>query len=228
MTQASDGGDLILVGDSLFAEIAYEYFTYDSPFDVVAFSVEADYRTRESFLGLPVVDFESVQDAYAPADHHVHVAVTYGEINRVRTRLAAAAKGKGYRLASYVSSHAFVWRNVELGEHCFIFEDNTVQPFVRIGNNVILWSGNHIGHHSVIHDNCFISSHVVVSGSVEIGENSFLGVNSTLVNDIAIGADTWIGPHVTVTRDAAAGSMFRPARSELRDRSSLDVFGIES
>ena len=51
------------------------------------------------------------------------------------------------------------------GDNCFILEDNTVQPFVTIGNNVTLWSGNHIGHDSVIEDDCFISSHVVVSGT---------------------------------------------------------------
>ena len=77
--------------------------------------------------------------------------------------------------ASYVSPRAFVWRNVKLGEHCFIFENNVLQPFVNIGDNVVLWSGNHIGHHSKIGDHCFVSSHVVVSGFCDIGANCFLG-----------------------------------------------------
>jgi UDP-3-O-[3-hydroxymyristoyl] glucosamine N-acyltransferase len=99
---------------------------------------------------------------------------------------------------------------------------------VTVGSNVVMWSGNHIGHHSTIRDNAFISSHVVVSGSVDVGENSFLGVNATLVNDIAIGRDTWIGPHVVVTRDVEPGSVYRPARSDKRDVSSLELFGIET
>ena len=94
-----------------------------------------------------MVEFEALEQSYAPDAHDLFVAVTYGQLNRLRTRLAEAAKVKGYRLASYVSSRAFVWRNVTFGEHCFVFEDNTVQPFVRIGDNVVLWSGNHIGHH---------------------------------------------------------------------------------
>jgi sugar O-acyltransferase (sialic acid O-acetyltransferase NeuD family) len=218
---------LVIVGDSLFAEIAHQYFIHDSPYEVVAFAVESEYLERERFCELPVGAFETLEQTHDPAEHDVYVAITYGQVNRLRTRLAAAAKEKGYALASYVSSNAFVWRNVELGEHCFIFEDNTVQPFVRIGNNVVLWSGNHIGHHSVIRDNCFISSHVVVSGSVDIGENCFLGVNSTLVNDISIGPDCWIGPHVVLTRDVDPGSMYRPARSDLRDQTSLEFFGVE-
>ena len=218
---------LIIVGDSLFAQIAYEYFTHDSPYEVVGFSVEASYRKRDELMGLPVVDFETLAERHDPGDHDVYAALTYGQVNRVRRRLADDAKQRGFGLASYVSSNAFVWRNVELGEHCFIFEDNTIQPFVEIGSNVVMWSGNHIGHHSTIRDNVFISSHVVVSGSVDVGENAFLGVNSTLVNDIAIGRDAWIGPHVVVTRDVEPGSVYRPARSEKRDVSSLELFGIE-
>ncbi len=37
-----------------------------------------------------------------------------------------------------------------------LLEDNTIQPFVSIGN-VTLWSGNHIGHHSTIHDHYSVS-----------------------------------------------------------------------
>jgi sugar O-acyltransferase (sialic acid O-acetyltransferase NeuD family) len=217
---------LVIVGDSLFAEIAFEYFTHDSPYTPVAFAVEREYRKRDELFGLPVVDFESLAERFPPGEHSVYVALVYTQLNRLRARLAAASKELGYELASYVSSKAFVWRNVELGEHCFIFENNVVQPFVRVGDNVVMWSGNHIGHHSQIRDNVFISSHVVVSGSVDIGENSFLGVNSTLVNDITIGRDTWLGPDVTVTRDAPVGSVYRPARSERRDLSSYELFSV--
>ncbi len=154
-------------------------------------------------------------------------AITYGQLNRLRTRLADDAASRGFGLASYVSSRAFVWRNVELGEHCFVFEDNTIQPFVKIGRNCVLWSGNHVGHHSTIGDNVFVSSHVVISGSVQIGDNCFLGVNSTLVNDISIGRDTWVGPSVPITRDVAAGTVWRPARGDKRDSSSYELFGVE-
>jgi sugar O-acyltransferase (sialic acid O-acetyltransferase NeuD family) len=220
-------GKLVLVGDSLFAEIAYEYFTHDSSYDVVAFAVEAEYRKRDELFELPVVDFESIAERFPPGQHSVYVALVYTQLNRLRTRLADSAQGLGYRLASYVSSNAFVWRNVELGEHCFIFEDNTLQPFVKVGRNVVMWSGNHIGHHSRVRDNVFISSHVVVSGSVDIGENSFLGVNSTLVNDVTIGRDTWLGPHVTITRDTEPAGVYRPARSERRETTSYELFDVE-
>jgi sugar O-acyltransferase (sialic acid O-acetyltransferase NeuD family) len=201
-------GKLVVVGDSAIAEIAYEFFTHDSPYDVVAFAVDEAYLKRESLLGLPVVPFQRVEQWYPPASHSLFAAIGYNQLNRLRTRFAREGKAKGYRLASYVSSRAFVWRNVELGEHCFIFEHNVVQPFVKIGNNVILWSGNHIGHHSVIRDNVFVASHVVISGFCDVGENCFLGVNATVANNVTIKPDCLIGAGAMILRDTEEGKIY--------------------
>jgi len=184
---------LIVIGDGPFAEIAYEYFTHDSPHRVVAFSVEQAYLKRDRLFDLPVMPFEQIERTYDPADHAFFVAITYTQGNALRTRLYDAARRKGYTPASYISSRAFVWPNCRIGEHCFIFENNVVQPFVVIGRNVVLWSGNHIGHHSTINDHCFLSSHVVVSGLCEIGAYCFLGVNSTVADHVAIGHHCVIG-----------------------------------
>lgn len=218
---------LILVGDSAFAEIAYEYFEADSDYEVIGFSVERTFLHKTEMFDLPIVPFENLESVFDPATHYVFVAIPYTNLNRLRTRLVAQAKQKGYKLASYVNSNASVWRNVQIGEHCFIFEDNTVQPFVKIGNNVVLWSGNHIGHHSTIRDNCFISSHVVVSGFCDVGENSFLGVNSIVSNDISVASDNWIGPNSTIMKNTEVGSLFKANASEPAKISALRAFKVD-
>ena len=205
---------LVIVGDSAFAEIAREYFDHDSDHEVVAFAVEEAFIKRESLLGLPVVPLEAMEKLFDPASHDAHVAVVYTQLNRLRARLCETVKAKGYRLASYVSSRAFVWRNVELGEHCFVFEDNTIQPFVRLGRNVVLWSGNHIGHHSVVRDNCFVSSHVVISGFCDIGESCFLGVNATIANNVTVGRDNWVGPSATLMANTEPALLFKSEPAE--------------
>ena len=192
---------LILIGDTAFAQVAYEYFTHDSPYEVVAFSVERTYLTKDSLFGVPVVPFEELSARFAPESHAFFVATTYAQMNGLRARLYQEAKSKGFAPASYISSRAFVWSNCQVGEHCFIFENNVVQPFVRIGNNVVLWSGNHIGHHSVVEDHCFLSSHVVVSGYVHIGQSCFLGVNATIANNLTIGHHCLIGAGSLVIGD---------------------------
>jgi sugar O-acyltransferase (sialic acid O-acetyltransferase NeuD family) len=218
---------LVIVGDSAFALIAYEYFEADSDYEVVGFSVERAYLKQQEMFGLPIVPFEELESVFDPATHEVYVATVYAQLNRLRTRLANAAKEKGYKLASYISPRAFVWPNVELGEHYFIFEDNTVQPFVKIGNNVVLWSGNHIGHHSTVRDNCFIASHAVISGFCDIGENSFIGVNATLANNVVLGKDNWIGPNVTIMKNTEMGALYKTDQPEPAKISALRFFKVK-
>ena len=226
MTEQEKKKKLVIVGDSAFAEIAREYFDADSAYEVVAFSVEEDFLKRQTLQGLPVVLFETLAETHNPQQHDVFVAVVYTQMNRLRTRLAAESRAKGFQLASFVSPHAFVWDNVELGEHCFIFEDNTLQPFVSVGDNVIMWSGNHIGHHSRISDNCFISSHVVISGFCEIGRNCFMGVNSTVANMVCIAEDNWIGPGLVIVKDTQAGQLYGATQPEPSRVSALRFFKV--
>jgi sugar O-acyltransferase (sialic acid O-acetyltransferase NeuD family) len=219
--------DLVLFGDSAFAEIAYEYFTHDSDYRVVAFTVHQQYVTRDTFKGLPVIPFETIESKFSPATCAMHVALTYNKLNRIRMSVYSQAKQKGYTLANYVSSRSFVWENVALGDNVFIFEDNTIQPFVRMGSNNVLWSGNHIGHHSVIGDHNFISSHVVVSGFCTIGDACFIGVNATMANNIQIGKDSFIGAGALITHTIPDGAYVKGPASAVEPRTTYQKFGIE-
>lgn len=217
---------LIIVGAGEFAEIACEYFTVDSPYEVKAFAVERQFLRTNELMGLPVVAFEELEERYAPDEYDCFVAVTYTQLNRVRARLFRAVKAKGFHCATYVSSHAFVWRNVVLGENCFIFENNVVQYSATIGDNVVLWSGNHVGHRAKVGDDCFVSSHVVISGYCEIGPRSFLGVNATIGDFVKIGADNVIGAGAVVLKETQPEKVYRGNPAEAAAVSSLRVFNV--
>ena len=193
---------LIIFGTGDIAQLAHFYFSTDSEYQVVAFTVDAAFMMGDKFCGLPVVAFEEVANKYPPKSYEFFIALSYSRLNSVRKQKYLAAKSLGYKLASYVSSHSTVLNAAQIGDNCFIFEDNTIQPFVTIGNNVTLWSGNHIGHHTIIHDHCFIASHVVVSGGVEIEESCFIGVNATLRDHIKIGKKCIIGAGTLLLSDA--------------------------
>ena len=99
-----------------------------------------------------------------------------------------------------------------IGRNCFILEDNTIQPFVKIEDNVTLWSGNHIGHHSTIDRHCFLASQIVVSGGVKIEEQCFIGVNATLRDHITVGARSIIGAGVLLLNSTEAQSVYKGSR----------------
>lgn len=195
---------LILFGAGQIAELAAFYFEHDTDHKVVAFTVDAQFVKEPNFQGKPVIAFEEIEKSYAPDEYAMFVAVSYSGLNKVRTEKVAAAKAKGYHLSTYVSSRATTFPGFEAKENCFILEDNTIQPFAQIGCNVTLWSGNHIGHHSVIEDNCFIASHVVISGGVCIGESSFVGVNATFRDHVSIGRKCVIGAGALVLANLEA------------------------
>ena len=200
---------LIIIGTGETANLAYEYFSYDSDYEVAGFAVNRDFRTLNTFRNCPVLDFEDIENTFSPTEFSAFVAMGSGELNYARTRLYKQTKNKGYNLASYISSRAFVWHNVKIGENCFIMENNVLQPFTSIENNVIMWSGNHLGHQSIIHDNCFITSHVVISGYCEIGHNTFIGVNSSIADGVKVAADNFIAMNSTINKNTKENTIYK-------------------
>lgn len=217
---------LVIFGTGDIAQLAHYYFSTDSKYEVVAFTVDAAYITEVMCCDLPIIPFEELVNRYSPDTHQLFAALSYSKLNAVRKEKYLAAKALGYTIASYISSKATILNDGRIGENCFIFEDNTIQPFVTIGNNVTLWSGNHIGHHSSIKDHCFIASHVVISGGVEIGEQCFIGVNATLRDHIKIGEKCVIGAGALMLTDAEPLGVYIGAATERSKVPSSRLRGI--
>jgi sugar O-acyltransferase (sialic acid O-acetyltransferase NeuD family) len=217
---------LIIIGIGETAEIAYEYFTFDSEYEVVGFSVNLVYIKAIDFLGLPIYDFENLEKNKSPELYEVYVAISHVKLNRSRAKIYKEAKEKGFKCANYVSSKAFVWKTVTLGDNVFIFENNVLQHKVKLGNNVTLWSGNHIGHRTVINDHVFISSHCVIAGFCEIGEYCFLGVNSTCNDKVRIAKDNIIGSSSLIWKDTEIAKVMVGAPAIASLRSSYDTSNL--
>jgi sugar O-acyltransferase (sialic acid O-acetyltransferase NeuD family) len=205
---------VVIFGTGEIAELADFYFTNDSKYEVVGFTVDECFLTTTEFRGRPVVPFEHVTETFPPERCSIFVALSYAKINRLRAEKVASARAKSYQLVSYLSSKATTFKNFELKENCFILENNVIQPFAQVGANVTLWSGNHIGHHSVIEDDAFIASHVVVSGGVRIGRASFVGVNVTLRDHVTIGKQCVLGAGALVLEDQPDFSVVAPRGTE--------------
>lgn len=214
---------IIIFGTGDIAQIAHYYFNIDSPHQVVAFTADGQYIKEDTFEGKPVVPFEQLEQLYPPDEHAMFVALSYAQMNKLRQQKYEACKAKGYTLVNYVSSHCTMLTQYPIGDNCFIFEDNTIQPFVRIGSNVTLWSGNHIGHHSTIEDHNFVSSHVVISGHCHIGRNCFLGVNATLHNGVRLAPETLVGAGGIIAKDTEEKGVYLPERAKLFHKTSDQI-----
>ena len=214
---------LIIFGTGDIARLAHFYFSRDSAHTVAAFTVDRPFKQSDVFCDLPVVPADELVERYPPGSFAVFVALSYARMNQVRVEKYDAMKQAGYELVSYVSSRCTYLSDALPGDNCFILEDNTIQPFVTIGNNVTMWSGNHIGHDSIIDDHCFIASHVVVSGHVRIGARCFLGVNATLRNSITLAPDTLVGAGVSLMKDTSPGQVFLAPHPILHRKTSREI-----
>jgi sugar O-acyltransferase (sialic acid O-acetyltransferase NeuD family) len=183
---------VVIFGLGQMAEVAHFYLERDSELDVVAFTVHKEFKDRDEFHELPVVPFEDIRTSYPPSEFSLFAPVSYKKVNKNRAEIFAAGKEMGYSFVTYISSRA-TYYDTPVGENCFIFENNVIQPYTSIADDVIMWSGNHFGHHSRIGNHCFIASHVVISGGVEVGDYTFIGVNATIRDNISIGKENVIG-----------------------------------
>jgi sugar O-acyltransferase (sialic acid O-acetyltransferase NeuD family) len=191
---------VIVFGISDMAQLAKYYLDSDSEHEVVAFTVNEEYLKEDEFEGLPVKPFEKIEQSHPPGEYKLFIPMVASGMNKNRERIYVEGISKGYGFISYISSHATVLTD-DIGENCFILEDNTIQPYVKIGNNVVLWSGNHIGHHSVIEDHVFFTSHVVLSGHCVVESHCFFGVNSTIRDFTRLAKGTFVAMGACITKN---------------------------
>jgi sugar O-acyltransferase (sialic acid O-acetyltransferase NeuD family) len=200
---------VIIFGIKDFAELAHYYLSHDSKHEVVAFSVNEMFMPAEkSFYGLPIIPFEEIEHQYKPGEYDFFSPMAPTKMNLTRTEIYHQIKAKGYNMISYVSSKATICNN-KIGENCFILEDNTLQPFTDIGNNVVLWSGNHIGHHGVIKDHVSFTSHVVLSGHCVVEPYCFLGVNATIRDWITLAEGTFVAMSTSITKNTEPWGVYK-------------------
>jgi sugar O-acyltransferase (sialic acid O-acetyltransferase NeuD family) len=214
---------VIVFGTTDTAQLAEYYLRTDSEHEVVAFTVDGEFQDRDTFEGRPVVPFEDLVGRFSPDDVRLFTPMVALQMNKVRQRVYLAGKAKGYRFVNYISSRATVLTD-DIGENNFILEDNTIQPFQRIGDNNVLWSGNHIGHHGRIGSHVLFTSHVVLSGHCDVRDNCFFGVNATIRDGITLGEGTLVAMGASILKNTEPWSAWigNPARKHAK--TSLELY----
>ena len=175
---------------------------------MAGFAVDAQFVTGDNYLGLPLVRGDALESHFAPADFDLFVAIGYSSLNATRAQHCEAARARGYHLATYVSSRASTWPDLQIGDNCLIMEATAIQPFVKIGSGVIMFSGASISHEVEIGDYCFIASEATICGGVSLGPRTFIGANAIVREHLQVGRDCIVGAGAIVTKDVGDGHAF--------------------
>jgi len=100
---------IVIFGTGSFGEVAHFYFTKDSNYEVVAFTVNQDHIKEDKFLGLPVVPFENIENYFPPDKFKMFIAAGYRKVNQIRANIYNEAKRRGYFWVTYISSKCTCW-----------------------------------------------------------------------------------------------------------------------
>jgi hypothetical protein len=205
---------VILYGTGRGAAVAHRFLVADTEHDIIGFTVDEKYVTSDTHRGLPLVPFEEVERRFPPDGHQMFILLGYQGMNALRAQKFQEAKAKGYTLPSYVASDIFQVEPIRLGENCFILDNQSISLDVTIGNNVVMWSSNHIGDFTQIEDHAWVSSHVTVAANVRIGERAFIGIGATLSNGSHIGREGFVGARVMIAGPVAERAVHLHGQAE--------------
>ena len=206
---------IFIFGSGTISDVVFQYFTDNGDYRVDGFVEYDEMINSDTKFGLPLVKLSHLEQTFPSDQYEGFVAIGYKNFNFEREKTYKLLKEKNYTLCSLISKNSVIAKNVIIGENCLILENQTIQPYAQIKDNVYLWSGNHIGHHTTIYENTFVSSHVVISGNCKIGQNCFIGVNASIADGIEIKNRCTIFMGVSLNKNLAEGTIVVNKKSEI-------------
>jgi sugar O-acyltransferase (sialic acid O-acetyltransferase NeuD family) len=204
--------DIVLWGAGQIADVARVYIDKHGPDKIVGFTVDAEYKKSDTFAGRPLVAWEELEKFFPPDKVKLLGPLSFRKLNDFRTKRYNEAKERGYQHTNFIhpSCHNYA---ESIGDNCFILDNCILQPFSRIGNNVMFWTDVHVGHHCVIGDNCFISSCTGFSSNATVGENCIISGRTSVDYGVEIGPRCFIGMGANVHKNLPAESVVRAVNS---------------
>lgn len=197
---------LIIFGNTVVAKLAHHYFKRDSDYEIIGFTVDKQFMDEDTFLGLPNIEFETIENQYPPSEYDLFLAIGPNKMNDIREQKFKEAKAKGYYLATYISPSAVC--NSELGENSLVADNAVVNPFVKIGHNNFIWEFSLICNDCEIHNNCYFSPRSVVSSYTLIKNNSIIGTNAVIKARVIIEEKSLIGANCYISKNTEVKSVF--------------------
>lgn len=171
------------------------------------------------------VALEKVREEFTPYEAQFVIGMSFRGLNKPRAEKFAAMLAKEYEPFTFIDRRATVI-GATVGRGTFVMDGNTLQPGVCIGENCVLWSNNHVGHHTRIGDHVWISSGVTISGACDIGERCFIGSGATIGDNLKIGARCIIGAGATITSDCEDDGVYPGPAAERSKVPSSRMRGV--
>ena len=121
-------------------------------------------------------------------NENTYFLITVGQIKSYSTRkkIAEILIENKAKLATIISTLAYVSKHATIGEGSIIMNGALVNAKSTIGKNCIINTKSNVEHGVSIGDFCHLSTCAVINGDSVIGNGTFIGSNATISNGISI------------------------------------------
>ncbi|MDY0235305.1 MAG: hypothetical protein RBR71_04725 [Gudongella sp.] len=191
---------VIVYGNNILSEMLYYDAKHHLDFVIAGFTVDWEYLSEDTFMGLPQVSFDIVTEIYPP-DKFDMIAVRGGYTNmRSRREMYLRAKEKGYLLRNYISPTCDITPTVKMGDNNLILGQSHVGVEGSLGSNNVIRQQAYLGHGFLVKDNSVIGVGCNIGGFCTIEDACYLGIGSTVINNTRISKESLIGAGSLVIR----------------------------
>lgn len=218
----------ILFGTSVYSRLIRWYIENDTSDEILAYTVEKEYLKENEFDGLPVVDFDSLNDIYDMTDISVLITCGYHQMNDIRKKIFNRCDELGYKIGSFYHSSAQT-DGVKFGRGNIVMANALFHPFVEVGDANIFGEFSMVEQETIIADFNFIGPKTFLGSFIKVANNNDFGIGAIIGDRVEIGSYNLIGSGAILSKSIGENNIVAPdaCRVQQSKRRLLDIM-VES
>ena len=176
--------NIILIGGGGHCVSVIDVIENDNKFNILGI---LDSNIKENnVLGYKILGGDNLISELV--NENTYFLITVGQIKSYSTRkkIAKILIENKAKLATIISSIAYVSKHATIGEGSVIMNGAVVNANSTIGKNCIINTKSNVEHGVSIGDFCHLSTCAVINGDSVIENGTFIGSNATISNDVLI------------------------------------------
>jgi sugar O-acyltransferase (sialic acid O-acetyltransferase NeuD family) len=151
-----------------------------------------DYDISETKSSYSVVGNLELIDKHVDTYKGYFFAIAVGD-NSERARIYQKINELGLSTPNFISKHAFVDRNVNMGDGNIIAHNVVLNSMVELGSNNLINTAAIVEHNAIVGDHNHLGPMSIMCGNSRIKSHCFLGVSSKILPNKRLSSNCTLG-----------------------------------
>jgi len=176
--------NIILIGGGGHCVSVIDVIENDNKFNILGI-LDSNIK-EDNVLGYQILGGDNLIPELV--NENTYFLITVGQIKSYssRKKIAKILIENKAKLATIISSIAYVSKHATIGEGSVIMNGAVVNAKSTIGKNCIINTKSNVEHGVSIGDFCHLSTCAVINGDSVIENGTFIGSNATISNNVSI------------------------------------------